>query len=478
MSKIRSLASDTVVYGVSTVVGRFLTFLLTPLYTNYLSAEEIGQVAAIYAMIAFVNIAYSMGMETAFMRFYEREDDGASRKAYTVAFTTIVVLGAAITGSILLFAGPIAGSSFVGLTPEQASLVRLAAFMPLLDALVLIPFARLRMQRKPKVFALYRLWAIVVNVALNVAFVVNAGWRLEGVIWAGVLSSVAAFALFIPSIIRNLTRLDMTLVRDMMRFGLPTVPSSLSSIIVQMVDRPIMIVLTGAAALGMYQTNYRLALPMMMFITVFEYAWRPFYLHHRDDADATAVFRRVLTLFTAAAGAIFLVTTLFMPYVVSIPFVGGRFINPEYWSGMTIIPIVMLATFINGLLINIAAGYHIAKRTMVLPLATGLSAAVNIGATFWLVPMLGIDGAAWAKVGAYVAGTALLLAVLPRVYPIRYDWWRVTYIIIATAAVFLLITELTETDLVGALLRGVAVIVYIAMLFAGKIITRSSFRFS
>jgi O-antigen/teichoic acid export membrane protein len=298
------------------------------------------------------------------------------------------------------------------------------------------------------------------------------------VLWAGVLSSVASFALFIPSIVRTMTRLDMSLLRDMLRFGLPTVPSSLSSIIVQMVDRPIMVILTGAAALGMYQTNYRLALPMMMFITVFEYAWRPFYLHHRDDTDAISVFRRVLTLFTAASGAIFLITTLFMPYVVSIPFVGGRFINPDYWSGMTIIPIVMLATFINGLLINVAAGYHIAKRTMVLPLATGLSAVVNIVATFWLVPLMGIDGAAWAKVGAYVAGTALLLVVLPRVYPIAYDWWRVLYVVLVTAAVYFVAVSFTDSDLTGAVLRVAAVLVYAALLFAGKIVTRSSLRLS
>ena len=326
-SKIRSLASDTLVYGVSTVLGRFLTFLLTPLYTNYLSKEEIGDVTALYAMIAFVNIVYSLGMEPAFMRFWERSDDEQNRRVFSVAIATVSAIGCVVTGVTMLAAAPIADSPLLQLGANGAWLVVLASLIPLLDALVLIPFARLRMQQRPRTFAILRLVSITVTVALNVVFVVILRWRIEGVILAGIIGSAATLAFFLPhyrGVIRTLRRewqQCRVLLGEMLRFGLPTVPSNFSSIMVQVADRPIMMLLMGSAAVGVYQTNFRLAIPMMMFVTVFEYAWKPFYLNHRDDAEAPALFARVLTLFTVVCGAIFLITSLAMPHIVALPFI-------------------------------------------------------------------------------------------------------------------------------------------------------------
>lgn len=449
-SKIRSLASDTLVYGVSTVLGRFLTFLLTPLYTNYLTAEEIGDVTAIYAMIAFVNILYSLGLEPAFMRFWDKSDEQRSAHVFSVAFGTILLLGVAVTLVTIATAPWIAASPVLQISGYGAAIVTIAAFIPLFDALVLIPFARLRMQRQARTFAVYRLLAIIINVALNALLVVMLDLHVEGVVWAGVLSSAATFLFFVPSVLgtlrvglhRGIKHARATL-RDMLRFGLPTVPASFSSIMVQVADRPILLMLTSSAVVGMYQTNFRLAIPLMMFVTVFEYAWKPFYLQHHEDADAKALFTRVLTLFTVVCSILFLATSLFMPYVVQMPFVGGRFINPAYWSGMSIIPIVMFAYFFNGIFINMAAGLHISKRTGGLPIATGAAAVVNIAATYLLVPTMGIEGAAWAKVAAYVMSVAVLWWFVQRVYPMQYDWLRVISVVIITAAVYAAVVALS-----------------------------------
>ncbi len=456
-SKIRSLASDTLVYGVSTVVGRFLTFLLTPLYTNYLTAGEIGDVAAIYAMIAFVNILYSLGLEPAFMRYWERDDASHSNHVFTVAFGTIVLVGMVVSTLTMVFAGPIANSAVLQLEGSGATIVATAALIPFFDALVLIPFARLRMQRQSRTFALYRLAAIVVNVALNALFVVALDLHLQGVVWAGVLSSAATFVLFIPSVVSSvrtglhggLQRARRTL-SELLQFGLPTVPASFSSIMVQVADRPLLLMLTSSAVVGMYQTNFRLAIPLMMFITVFEYAWKPFYLQHHTDDDAQTLFARVLILFTTVCGALFLATALGMPYVVQLPFIGGRFINPAYWSGMSIIPIVMFAYFFNGVFINLAAGLHITKRTGGLPIATGAAALVNVVATYVLVPALGIDGAAWAKVAAYIVSVVVLWWFVQRVYPMHYDWMRVVLVVGATAAIYGAVVGVTPDPFTAA----------------------------
>lgn len=476
-AKIRSLASDTLVYGVSTILQRFLSFLLTPLYTNYLTKGEIGDVSAIYAMIAFVNIAYSLGMEPAFMRFFDRNDAVRTATIYGVAYRSVGVLALIVTGLTMLFAGPVAGSPFLRLDGDGTSLILVAAMVPLFDALVLIPFARLRMEQRPRRFAMLRLFSVVVNVALNVLFIVIMGLRVEGVLWSGVLSSVATFMFFVPDVVKALkVRFDRAVFREMIGFGLPTVPASFSSIMVLVADRPLLLMMLGNAAVGMYQTNFRLALPMMLFVTVFEYAWKPFYLTHREDPDAKTTFARILTLFTAVCGIIFLLTVSFIPYVVQLPFVGGRFINPQYWSGLVIVPVVMFAYYFNGMFINMAAGLHIEKRTGYFPLATGVAAALNVVATLVLLPSMGFMGAAWAKVIAYIGSVVVLYWALQRIYPIRYDWLRIAYCIGACAAVYSTVLFTSDQTTTGLVARIAAVPVYVLLLVVGGIVAPSSWR--
>ncbi len=481
-SKLRSLASDTIVYGVSTVAGRFLTFLLTPLYTNYLSASEIGDVSAIYAMIAFVNIVYSLGMEPAFMRFWDRNAEERNGLVFSVAFLTVAVIGVLVTASTVLLAGPIAASPVLKLDGDGARLVAVASVIPLLDALVLIPFAKLRMERRPRTFAVLRLVSIVVTVAMNLVLVVALDMRVEGALLAGVVGSASTLLFFLPSLrgviptMRRQAAEARTLLTSMLRFGTPTVPASFSSIMVQVADRPILLMLMGNAAVGMYQTNFRLALPMMMFVTVFEYAWKPFYLNHREDADAKAVFARVLTLFTIVGGAVFLVTSLLMEYVVQVPFIGGRFIHPRYWSGLSIVPVVMFAYYINGVFINLAAGFHIEKRTSIFPVATGLAALVSVGATWAFVPAFGIMGAAWAKVAAYAAGTVVLGIALIRVYPMSYDIPRILAAVACAAAIYAGILAMPLEGTPALILRVAAVPIYVGVLIITRVLAPSTLR--
>lgn len=474
-SKIRSLASDTLIYGVSTVLGRFMTFMLTPLYTNFMSASEIGAITGIYAVIAFVNIAYSLGMEPAFMRFWDKTDTERTRKVFTVAYVSILCLGIVVTCLTIAFAESIAHSPLLRLGANGERLVCLASVIPLFDSLVLIPFANLRMRRQAKRFAIMRLLTIVVHVGLNIVFVVMWHMGIEGVLWAGIISSGVTLLAFVPDLKSMLRRaFDTPLFKEMLRFGMPTVPSSFSAIMVQVADRSILLMLTTSAMVGMYQTNFRLAIPMMLFVQVFEYAWRPFYLQHRDDIDAKQTYSRVLTLFTVACGFVFLTTALFMPYIVQVPFGGGHFINPDYWSGLVIVPIVLVAYYLNGVAINLAAGYNITKSTLRLPIATGIAAAVNVVATFALVPSLDIVGAAWAKVAAYIASVIVLLVMLPKVFPISYDWKRISTTVLCVTAVYVGVLVLPGDDGVQIVARILAIPVFCALLLATRTIGMST----
>ena len=467
-SKIARLASDTVVYGVSTVLSRFLTFLLTPLLTNYLTSTEIGEIAALYAMIAFVGIVYSLGMEPAFTRFWEPADEDGNTQTFRMAFRVVALISCGVTGLTILNADWVASSPVLSLGHQGAHLVAIAALIPLLDGLVLIPFSRLRMQQRPRDFAALRLLSVVVTFVFTVIFVVVLRWRIEGALWAGVIGNLVTFLLFVPGIIRRWPAgaAPKGLLGEMLSFGLPTVPSNFSSIMVQVADRPIMLMLTSSSVVGLYQTNFRLAIPMMMFVTVFEYAWKPFYLTHRTDEDAKQTFSRVFTVFTAVCGFIFLTTAFFIGYVVQMPFIGGRFVNPDYWVGLNIIPVVMFAYYFNGVFINMAAGLNIEKRTGFFPIATGAAAIVSVLATWMLVPPFGIMGAAWAKVIAYLVSAVILYVVSQRIYPMSYDWSRVLSIVALTAVLFSAVMLLDLSGPMAVISRVIATIVYVVVILS------------
>ena len=481
-SKIARLASDTVIYGVSTVLSRFLTFLLTPLFTNYLTSTEIGEITAIYAMIAFVGIVYSLGMEPAFTRFWEPRDDEGNAQVFRIAFRTVALISTVVTAMTMLLSNIVAAAPVLELGAQGAELVVIAALIPLFDGLVLIPFSRLRMQQRPRVFAALRLLSVVVTFAFTIIFVVIWEWRIEGALWAGVMGSLVTFLVFVPGIIRRwpVGPAPKGLFREMLSFGLPTVPSNFSSIMVLVADRPIMLMLTSSSVVGLYQTNFRLAIPMMMFVTVFEYAWKPFYLTHRTDADAKQTFSRVFTVFTAVCGLLFLLTSFFIGYVVRLPFVGGRFVHPDYWVGLSIVPVIMFAYYFNGVFINMAAGLNIEKRTGFFPIATGAAAVVSVLATWILVPSFGIMGAAWAKVLAYAVSAIILYVVSQRVYPMSYEWSKVSTLLCATGMLYAAVMLIETEGAAGIAVRILAIVAYVvlslAMLKGGLAAVKGVFR--
>ena len=205
---------------------------------------------------------------------------------------------------------------------------------------------------------------------------------------------------------------------------------------------------------------------MMLFVSVFEYAWKPFYLSNFKEADAKQLYSRVLTYFTLIAALIFLVTGFFIEYIIRLPFLGGRFINPEFWSGLGIIPIILGGYYFNGVFTNLAAGCHITKHTKYLPIAVGGGALLNVAANILLIPYFGIYGAAWATLLAYFISAAILFFISRKIYPITYEFRRLFIILISTLAVYFAATIMTiELDLVFAfIIKIFAILLFIGLL--------------
>lgn len=466
---LRSLASDTAVYGLSTIAGRFLTFILTPFYTHYLSGpSEYGHIATIYAVIAFMNIAYSFGFDTAFMRFYSKDNVGYSQQVYNTAFWSIAGISLSITlvASLCIIVFPL---QLEGIHTSATTLLLCAAIIPLLDALMIIPYAHLRMERRSKRFALTKFFIIVLNVSLNILFVGTLHYGALGVIISGILSSAFGVLLLLPDMLPWLRlRISSPLLKDMLKFGLPTVPAAFSTIALQLLDRPIVGILTDSRNVGIYQANYRLALPMMMFISVFETAWKPFYLTNAEKPEAKKLFAQVLTIFTAVCAVIFIIVTLFMSDIVALPFRGATFIHPQYWSGLHIIPLILAGYWFNGFYIQFSAGFHITKQTKYLPIAMGTAAVTTVILNFALVPQWGISGAAIAMMLSYCVAACILLFYARRIYPLDYEWNTIALLIGLALSTFIVFTLFSPLTLLLKILMGITSIVMISLLLLRK----------
>lgn len=430
--QLRQLSGDTAIYGITTIVQRLLSFLLTPFYTHVLTPYEFGVQAGIFAGIAFLMVVANAGMEAAFFRYEASAGDEAQRR--TVLWNAIGVnwLVAATLASIMVAAPSLSNSVFfLGLRPADLDLIQYAGLIIFLDSASSIALASLRMARRARAFAAIKIVAIVVNVVLNIWFVAGLDMHVEGVFLAGVFQSAALFLMTLPVIARRLPiTFDRGVLNGMLAFGLPTIAAGLGTIALQVIDRPIIIHLAGAETNGLYQASYRLAMPMMMLVAMFEFAWRPFFLQQADKPDARVLFARIFTYFNVIASAACLVVAF---YVVSIaalplPFRGGTIIAERYWAGLEIVPTVLAAYIFSGWFTNFIVGVYIEKKTRAMPWITGLGALVKAGLCFALIPLsssLALHGGAIATLTAYAVMSIVLLAYIQRRYYIPYEWTRV-----------------------------------------------------
>lgn len=469
-SKIKSLAGDTAIYGTFTILGRFLTFLLTPFYTNYMNMSENADIIQIFAVLAFVNVVNCFGMEAAFFRFNRKDDPATTRKVFSHAYIIIAAIAFVTSALGFVFAEEIA-PAFTSME-RGADLMRLICIIPFLDALVIVPYALLRSTRRAKKFASTRFFVIVCSVALNIFFVVGLRAGSFGVIWAQLLANLICVVVLFPELRQYLEwKFDKQLAKEMLRFGAPTVPANVSAIVMQLADRPILKAFANDEQMAIYGVNRRLAIPMMLFVAVFEYAWKPFYLSNFEEEGAKQLYARVLSYFTLVSAVVFLGSSFFMEYVVRIPFFGGKhLIQQDYWAGLGVVPIILAGYYFNGVYTNVSAGFHITKRTEFFPLSIGIAAIVNLAINIFLVPVFGYPASAWAALIAYVIAAGMLLYHQRKIYPIEYEWKRLGLLIAITTIVYLV----TDYATMGMELwlkffaRMAACCAFVALLFITK----------
>lgn len=463
LDKIKRLGSDTAVYGISTILGRFLTFLLTPLYTHVLSPEDLGVVATVYAYIAFLNVIYGYGMEGAYMKYVSTLELGNRKQVFTVPFLAICLTSLVFSGMIAALAQPVAAVS--GIPGAFANVVPMGAGILFLDALTIVPFAALRMSNRARLFATIKVAGIVVNVVSNVVMLFWFRMGVEGIFLSGLLSSGITLLMLIPVIVQSLVFSWPTgILPALLKFGLPSVPAGIAGMMLQVINRPILGALRGDAAVGIFQANYRLGIFMMLLVSMFDFAWRPFFLNHAKDPDARPLFARVMTYFVLCTTTVFLLLSFTLYDLIRWPiFAGHPLIAPRFWEGFEIVPVILLAYVFLGIYNILIAGIYIEKKTTRLPLVTITTALVHVAANFLLIPPLGLMGAAWSTLLSYLLMAGMMYVIVQRIYPVRYESARLVKIAVAAAVVYA-ISLLAGEGLAGLLMKAGLMGLFVALL--------------
>jgi O-antigen/teichoic acid export membrane protein len=315
-----------------------------------------------------------------------------------------------------------------------------------------------------------RLVNIVATVAFNVFFIVILRKGIEYVFISNVIASVLTLILLFPVIIKNLKiSFNKELVNELLKFSLPYIPAGISANIIQVVNRPILTALTNDYTVGVFQANYRLGIFMMLFVSMFEFAWRPFFLQNAKDPNAKQLFAKVMTLFLVVATVIFIFLTLFIDNIVAIPLPHrGYLVGKAYWAGLSIVPVILLSYIFYGIYVNLMAGIYIQKKTKYLIYITGSAAVINIASNFILIPVIGMMGAAVATLISYVVETIGIFYVSRKYYRIEYEYRKIIFIFVLLASAMVSYFFLKYFDYF--LLKVVIFIVITAFIFVLKIV--------
>lgn len=430
MSALRALASQTAVYGLSTMVGRMLNYLLVPLYTRLFVPAEYGVVTDLYALVAFLNVVYTYGMETAYFRKMQQGDMGV----YATAFWSLTGSSVLFSGLLLLGAPVLAG--FLQY-PQHPEYVRWFALILAFDALATLPFARLRQEQKALRYASIRLFNIGMNVGLNLFFLIGCPWLLEkgiatellktiylpemgvGYIFLSNLLANALTLLWLMPLVPTWKGFDATLWKEMGVYGIPLLFAGLAGMVNETLDRALLkYLLPGTVevrfhALGIYGAVYKLAMLMSLFTQTFRMAAEPFFFQQATRADARQTYALVMQYFVLAAGAIGLGVLLFMDLV-------KYFIDPAYFEGLYVVPILLLANLFLGVYYNQSVWYKLADKTRWGMYLSIFGAAITIAANYLLIPTLGYAGSAWATLLCYAGMMVASYVLGKRYYDVPY----------------------------------------------------------
>ncbi|MBN1182158.1 MAG: polysaccharide biosynthesis protein [Bacteroidales bacterium] len=438
MKDLKILAKQTAIYGLSSTLGRFLNYLLIFLHMNVFNPSDLGVVSNLYAYFGLLIVVLTYGTETGYFRFVEKEKD--KEKIYSTLLSSLFITSGLFILITLLFPESIAKA--INYEHNKEYIVLFGIIIGL-DTFCSIPLARLRHENKAMLFAKINIISIVINIALNLYFLLlapylsriipensifnifNGTTSIVYVFIANLIASIGKFIMLLFSLKIYRIEFDFTLLKKILNYSYPILIIGIAGVINQSADKMIMPFLIDKAddplgQLGIYAANYKLSVIMIVFIQMFRYAAEPFFFSKAKDDDANIVYAQVMKYFVLFSLVITVATVCFIDLFRLVA-------SDEYFSGSKIVPIVLIGNVFLGIFYNLSIWYKLKDLTLYGALIAVIGSIVNIALNIVLVPKIGYMGAAYACISGYFIIMIIAYIWGQKVMRIDYPVKEITY---------------------------------------------------
>lgn len=452
MSNLKQLASQTAIYGLSSILGRSINFLLIIVYTAYLSKEDLGAFTGIYALIGFLNIVFTYGMETSFFRFSTGKNLDPNKVYNTTQ--SLLLTSSLVLGSALYLGAPVLSEWME--YPGQAYLFRWTALLLTFDAILAIPFAKLRLENKAFIFASAKILNILMNVGFNLILIIafpflikegiftngflgyRSDWGVEYILLANLFANglIVPFVWWKAGMFRF--HLDSKIIKPMWNYSVPLLFMGLAGVTNELISRLLFEYLlpenyypglSTREAAGVFGANFKLAILMNLVIQAFKYAAEPFFFKKSNDKNSPLLYANVMHAF------ILFCTLLMIAISVNLHWIGPLFLrSPGYEEGLFIVPTLLMGYLLLGIYFNLSIWFKITDQTKYSFWITLAGAVISILIICTLLPIWGYFGASLSTLGCYLIMCVLCFFYGQKYYPIPYQTGRdIFYLIIAFA---------------------------------------------
>jgi len=438
LSVYKNLFKQTAIYGIATVVPRMFSFILTPLYTTpgVMNLDKYGEVSIIFSWLVFFNVILAYGMETAFFRFYHSDD-----KKEVLSTSTISLFWS----SLLFLAVGLVGRNFLANAAGiDAEYVTYTIWILVLDALVIIPFSRLRAESKPVFYALVKIGNVALNLGLNVFFLVFLpkfavsnpdsfiatlyvrDFEVGYVFVANVISSLATLVVLLPHYLRLSWHFNKKLWKSMMQYALPVMIAGIAFAINETFDRILLDWLLpediAKAEVGAYSACYKLALFMTLFATAFRLGIEPFFFSHAKNKNAPQTYAAITKYFVIFGSVILLGVVVFADLLKLL-----IIRDTSFYGAMEVVPLIILANLCLGIYHNLSVWYKLSDKTKIGAYISIVGAFVTLALNFLLIPIWSYVGSAIATLAAYGSMMAISYYYGNKYYPIPYEVKKISF---------------------------------------------------
>lgn len=431
MGLYKNLFKQTAIYGLATVLPKMFSFILVPLYTDLLPKAEYGKVSMIFAYMIFINVILAYGMETSFFRFYNKEEDKEKvieTSMVTIFWSTIVFLFVALLYRTTLSEWSNIDSQYIGYT----------IWILALDALVMIPFSKLRATQRPMFYAIIKIANVLANLLLTIAFLIYLpqwaatspngflsslyieNFEIGYIFLANIISSLLTFLVLSPNYLALKWRFDFALWKKMMRYGLPILVAGIAFAINEQFDKILLGNLLPAnvadSEVGVYSACYKIGLFMVLYRTAYTLGIEPFFFSHSSDKNAPQTYAMV-TKYFVIFGSFILLSVIVFADLFKLLLIR----DSSYWIAMKVVPLIILANFFLGIYTNLSVWYKLIDKTHIGAYISVVGAIITLVLNYLLIPSMSYYGSAIATLAAYASMMLISYYLGNKYYPIPYD---------------------------------------------------------